>query len=83
MVNFASFFTNQDHKSINTYCASAARGVLQSVACYFALGEAINWQRALGIGVTLAGSVMYSLTKTYEKNRALKQITPINQEIKH
>ena len=83
LVNFASFLQIKITSPLTHTVASAARGVLQSVACYFALGETINWQRGVGIGVTLAGSVMYSLTKTYEKNGALKQITPINQEIKH
>ena len=82
LVNFASFLQIKVTSPLTHTVASAARGVLQSIACYFALGEAINWQRGIGIGITLGGSVMYSLTKTYEKNRALKQIAPINQEIK-
>lgn len=82
LVNFASFLQIKATSPLTHTVASAARGVLQSIACYFALGEAINWQRGIGIGVTLAGSVMYSLTKTYEKNRAQQQIAPIYQEIK-
>lgn len=82
LVNFASFLQIKVTSPLTHTVASAARGVLQSIACYFALGENINWHRGFGIGVTLVGSVMYSVTKTYEKNRALQQITPINQEIK-
>lgn len=82
LVNFASFLQIKVTSPLTHTVASAARGVLQSVACYFILGEIINLQRGFGIGVTLIGTILYSLTKTYEKNKSYKQITPINQEIK-
>lgn len=82
LVNFASFLQIKVTSPLTHTVASAARGVLQSVACYFILSENINLQRGIGIGVTLTGSIMYSLTKTYERNRALKQVVPIVQEIK-
>ena len=82
LVNFASFLQIKVTSPLTHTVASAARGVLQSVACYFILGEIINLQRGFGIGVTLTGTILYSLTKTYEKTKSYKQITPINQEIK-
>lgn len=82
LVNFASFLQIKVTSPLTHTVASAARGVLQSIACYFVLGENINLQRGFGIGVTLTGTIMYSLTKTYERNRAFKQIVPFNQETK-
>lgn len=82
LVNFASFLQIKVTSPLTHTVASAARGVLQSIACYFVLGENINLQRGLGIGVTLTGTIMYSLTKTYERNRAFKQIAPRAQETK-
>lgn len=82
LVNFASFLQIKVTSPLTHTVASAARGVLQSIACYLVLGENINIQRGFGIGVTLTGTVMYSLTKTYERNRALKQVVPATQDIK-
>lgn len=83
LVNFASFLQIKVTSPLTHTVASAARGVLQSIACYFILGENINLQRGFGIGVTLSGTILYSLTKTYEKNIAMKQIVPLNEEVKH
>lgn len=82
LVNFASFLQIKVTSPLTHTVASAARGVLQSIACYFVLGEIINIQRAFGIGVTLSGTILYSLTKSYEKGKAFNQITPIIQENK-
>ena len=83
LVNFASFLQIKVTSPLTHTVASAARGVLQSIACYFVLGENINLQRGFGIGVTLLGTIVYSLTKNYERNVAMKQIAPLEQEIKH
>lgn len=82
LVNFASFLQIKVTSPLTHTVASAARGVLQSIACYFILGENINLQRGFGIGVTLSGTIMYSLTKTYERNLAITRIAPMAQEIK-
>ena len=82
LVNFASFLQIKVTSPLTHTVASAARGVLQSVACYFVLGENINLQRGFGIGVTLTGTIMYSLAKSYERNKVYSQLAPITQEIK-
>lgn len=82
LVNFASFLQIKVTSPLTHTVVSAARGVIQSVACYFILGEMINVYRGLGIGITLLGAVLYSATKSYEKNKALRQIAPITQEVK-
>jgi solute carrier family 35 (GDP-fucose transporter), member C1 len=82
LVNFASFLQIKVTSPLTHTVASAARGVLQSIACYFILGENINLQRGFGIAVTLSGTIMYSLTKIYEKNFAMQKIVPLNQEVK-
>lgn len=82
LVNFAAFLQIKVTSPLTHTVVSAARGVIQSVACYFVLSEIINVFRGLGIGITLFGAVLYSATKSYEKNRALRHITPIIQEIK-
>lgn len=81
LVNFASFLQIKVTSPLTHTVASAARGVLQSIACYFILNESINMQRGLGIGVTLSGTIMYSLTKTYERNLSLKKISPLSAEM--
>lgn len=82
LVNFASFLQIKVTSPLTHTVASAARGVLQSIACYFVLGENINLQRAFGIGVTLSGTIMYSLTKTYERKLESHRIAPLNKETK-
>lgn len=82
LVNFASFLQIKVTSPLTHTVVSAARGVMQSVACYFVLGEIINLFRGIGIGVTLLGAILYSVAKSYEKNRAQRQIAPIFQELK-
>ena len=82
LVNFAAFLQIKVTSPLTHTVVSAARGVIQSVACYFVLSEIINVFRGLGIGITLLGAVLYSATKSYEKNKDLRQITPIIQDVK-
>lgn len=67
LVNFAAFLQIKVTSPLTHVVASASRGVLQSLAAFFLLREKINIARGIGIGVTLTGSVLYSVVKNFEK----------------
>lgn len=67
LVNFAAFLQIKVTSPLTHVVASASRGVLQSLAAFFLLHEKINVARGIGIGVTLTGSVLYSVVKNFEK----------------
>lgn len=68
LINLAGFLQIKVTSPITHTVSSAARGVLQTIAAHFFLGEAITLPRCIGIGVTLFGSCLYSLFKTQESN---------------
>jgi GDP-fucose transporter C1 len=68
LINLAGFLQIKVTSPITHTVSSAARGVLQTIAAHFFLGEAITLPRCIGIGVTLFGSCIYSVFKAQESN---------------
>jgi GDP-fucose transporter C1 len=69
LINLAGFLQIKVTSPITHTVSSAARGVLQSLAAHFILGEALTGPRAIGISVTLLGSALYSLFKAQEAQK--------------
>jgi len=68
LINLAGFLQIKVTSPITHTVSSAARGVLQSLAAHFFLGEAITPARSVGIAVTLVGSCFYSWFKAQESS---------------
>jgi len=66
LINLAGFLQIKVTSPITHTVSSAARGVLQTIAAYFILGEAVTLPRCIGIGITLLGSCAYSWFKSQE-----------------
>lgn len=66
LINLAGFLQIKATSPITHTVSSAARGVLQTLAARLFLGEAITAPRCVGIGITLAGSCLYSWFKAQE-----------------
>lgn len=83
LVNFAAFLQIKVTSPLTHVVASASRGVLQSLAAFFLLHEKINVARGIGIGVTLTGSVLYSVVKNFEKKPTPSyKVVPEEQAVK-
>lgn len=83
LVNFAAFLQIKVTSPLTHVVASASRGVLQSLAAYFLLHEKINVARGIGIGVTLSGSILYSVVKNFEKKPIPSyKVVPEEQAVK-
>ncbi len=84
LVNFAAFLQIKVTSPLTHVVASASRGVLQSLAAYFLLHEKVNVARGIGIGVTLSGSILYSVVKNTEKKKPLPsyKVVPEEQAVK-
>jgi GDP-fucose transporter C1 len=74
LINLAGFLQIKTTSPITHTVASAARGVLQSMAANIFLGEAITLARTIGITVTLFGSCAYSLVKTAEASAEYSKV---------
>lgn len=68
LINLAGFLQIKVTSPVTHTVSSAARGVLQSLAARVLLGEDITPSRCAGIGITLAGSCLYSWFKAQENN---------------
>lgn len=60
LINVASFLQIGVTSPLTHTVSSAARGVLQTLAAGVLLNEAITAARGIGVGITLAGSCLYS-----------------------
>lgn len=67
LINLAGFLQIKVTSPLTHTVSSAARGVLQTVACRVFLGEAVTMARVTGILVTLLGSGLYSWFKSTER----------------
>lgn len=74
LINLAGFLQIRVTSPVTHTVSSAARGVLQTVAAHFVLGEEITLARCLGIAITLAGSCLYSVVKMGETQAQYKRI---------
>ena len=70
LVNIAGFLQIKVTSPITHTISSAARGVLQTLAASFLLGEIITPHRTLGILVTLVGTCLYTWLKSLETAQA-------------
>ena len=66
LINLAGFLQIKVTSPLTHTVSSAARGVLQTVACRMVLGEQVTVARSIGILITLLGSAMYSWFKSKE-----------------
>lgn len=80
LINVAGFLQIRLTSPLTHTVSSAARGVLQSIACYLLLSESLTQARILGIVVTLIGSCLYSWIKSDEQSKRLheaKRLPPV------
>lgn len=66
LINLAGFLQIKVTSPLTHTVSSAARGVLQTIACRIFLHELVTGVRCVGIGVTLIGSALYSWFKSRE-----------------
>lgn len=68
LINLAGFLQIKVTSPLTHTVSSAARGVLQTIACRVFLGEAVTIARVAGILTTLFGSALYSVFKSTEQH---------------
>ena len=71
LINAATFLQIGLTSPLTHTVSAAARGVLQLLAAWLILGEALTRARAIGMGIALCGSALYSFAKIQESKRPI------------